>query len=94
MIATWIWAMTAGRPARIAATMPADGCQGRDRRIAGLIPVPYDFDYAGLVNAPYGRAAGRDPCRQCESAALSRFCAHNEEAKAFLTHQFPPAVTR
>src|SRR6266513_2651084 len=69
MISNLDWAMTAG---------PAGAS-------TGLIPVPYDFDYAGLVNAPYGVPPEGIHVANVKVRRYRGFCAHNEEAKAFLT---------
>ena len=69
----------------IRAGPPGEGCCHNSRLIgpsaAGtLVPVPYDFDYSGLVDAPY--AAPPDG----EGSVLDRryqgFCAHNSQALA------------
>ena len=83
MISNLDWAMTLGAAgedcchnARLATTNGAT---------TGLIPIPYDFDYAGLVDPPY--AVPPDSIRVA-SVRVRRwrgFCAHNEEAKAFMT---------
>lgn len=49
---------------------------------AGLVPVPYDFDFSGLVDAPY---AGPPPEVRVRSVRIRRylgFCIHNAEAPA------------
>ena len=69
----------------IRAGPPGEGCCHNSRLIGptaagGLIPVPYDFDYAGLVNAPYAVPPNG------EGSVLERryqgFCAHNAHALA------------
>lgn len=85
MISNLDWAMTAG-PA-------GEDCCHNSRLLGpagvtgastGLIPVPYDFDETGLVNVPY--AAPPDGIRVADvrERRYRGFCAHNEEAKAFL----------
>src|SRR2546429_2372047 len=80
------WAMTAA-PAGAdcchnARLMGAKGVTGAS---TGLIPVPYDFDYAGLVNAPYAVPPDGIHVANVKVRRYRGFCAHNEEAKAFLT---------
>lgn len=49
---------------------------------SGLIPVPYDFDYSGLVDAPYAVAPPELRLRSVRSRRYRGFCAHNAEAQA------------
>ncbi|TLY74730.1 MAG: hypothetical protein E6K42_11335 [Gammaproteobacteria bacterium] len=86
MISNLDWAMTAG-PAGAdcchnARLMGAKGVTGAS---TGLIPVPYDFDYAGLVNAPYAVPPDGIHVANVKVRRYRGFCAHNEEAKGFLT---------
>jgi hypothetical protein len=85
MISNLDWAMTAG-PAGTdcchnARLIGADGATGVS---TGLIPVPYDFDYAGLVNAPYAVPPENIHVANVRVRRYRGFCADNEEAKAFL----------
>lgn len=85
MISNLDWAMTAG-PADTdcchnARLMGAKGVTGAS---TGLIPVPYDFDYAGLVDAPYAVPPDGIQVANVRVRRYRGFCAHNEEAKAFL----------
>jgi hypothetical protein len=85
MISNLDWAMTAG-PAGAdcchnARLMGAEGASGAS---TGLIPVPYDFDYAGLVNAPYAVPPDGFRVASVKVRRYRGFCAHNEEAKTFL----------
>lgn len=86
MISNLDWAMTAG-PAGTdcchnARLMGAEGATGAS---TGLIPVPYDFDYAGLVNAPYAVPPNGIHVADVRTRVYRGFCAHNEEARALLT---------
>jgi hypothetical protein len=85
MISNLDWAMTAGRAGENcchnARLMGARGATGAS---TGLIPVPYDFDYAGLVNAPYAVPPDSIHVANVKVRRYRGFCAHNEEAKAFL----------
>ena len=85
MISNLDWAMTAG-PAGAdcchnARLMGAKGVTGAS---TGLIPVPYDFDYAGLVDAPYAVPPEGIRVANVKVRRYRGFCAHNEEAKALL----------
>lgn len=80
MIGNLDWAMNAGRA--------GDSCchNGKLLGLRGaaiaLIPVPYDFDYSGLVNAPYAVPSRRVPVRNVRRRQYRGFCAHNEQARA------------
>ena len=85
MISNLDWAMTAG-PAgedccHNSRLMGPEGATGAS---TGLIPVPYDFDYAGLVNAPYAVPPEGIHVANVKVRRYRGFCAHNEEAKVFL----------
>ncbi|NOX95483.1 MAG: hypothetical protein GXP04_10445 [Alphaproteobacteria bacterium] len=47
---------------------------------SGLIPVPYDFDYSGLVNAPYAVPPTEIRIQTVRTRRYRGFCAHNAEA--------------
>ena len=77
MIGNLDWSMRAG-PA-------GEGCCHNSRligRAAGgtLTPVPYDFDYSGLVDAPYSVAP--DGTSGVRKRDYQGYCAHNAEALA------------
>jgi hypothetical protein len=85
MISNLDWAMTAGpvgtdccHNARLL------GGKGVTAASAGLIPVPYDFDFAGLVNAPYAMPPDGIHVANVSVRRYRGFCIHNEEAKTFL----------
>jgi hypothetical protein len=85
MISNLDWAMTAG-PAGTdcchnARLLQPEGATGTS---TGLIPVPYDFDYSGLVNPPYAVPPAGIHVANVKVRRYRGFCAHNEEAKAFL----------
>jgi hypothetical protein len=85
MISNLDWAMTAG-PAGTDCCHNARllGDTGATGASTGLIPVPYDFDYAGLVNAPYAVPPDGIHVANVKVRRYRGFCAHNEEVKAFL----------
>ena len=64
---------------------PGEGCCHNSRLIApgpggSLVPVPYDFDFSGLVNAPY--AVTPDGEGDVRDRRYQGFCAHNAQALA------------
>ena len=46
-----------------------------------LIPVPYDFDYAGIANTPYAAAPPELRINSVRNRYYRGFCIHNEEAR-------------
>lgn len=48
-----------------------------------LVPVPYDFDYAGLVDAPYAVPPELVRVRSVRERRYRGFCRHNDEALAY-----------
>ena len=62
---------------------PGEGCCHNSRLIApgpggSLVPVPYDFDFSGLVSAPY--AIAPDGQSSVRERYYQGFCAHNSQA--------------
>jgi hypothetical protein len=81
MISNLDWAMTAG-------TAGEDCCHnarllGTDGGMTSLIPVPYDFDYSGLVNVPYAVPPDSIRVANVRVRRYRGFCQHNDQAKAF-----------
>jgi hypothetical protein len=79
MIANHDWSMTAG-PA-------GDECCHNARLIgalapAGAMPVPYDFDYSGLVDAPYAAPPDALSINHVTQRVYRGYCIHNAEAYA------------
>jgi hypothetical protein len=77
MIGNQDWSARAGPP--------GEGCCHNSRLIApgpggSLVPVPYDFDFSGLVNAPY--AIAPDGTSSVRERRYQGFCAHNAQALA------------
>jgi hypothetical protein len=77
MIGNLDWSVRAGPP--------GEGCCHNSRLITRapggpFVPVPYDFDYSGLVNAPY--AVAPDGTGGVKARRYNGFCAHNAEALA------------
>jgi len=76
MIANHDWSMRAG-PA-------GDECCHNAKLIApartvaaGVIPIPYDFDYSGLVNAPYAEPPEQLKISNVRQRLYRGYCAHN-----------------
>ncbi len=49
---------------------------------SNLTPVPYDFDYSGLVDAPYAVPPETVPVRSVRQRRYRGFCAFNDDARA------------
>lgn len=80
MISNLDWAMNAG---------PAGaGCCHNARLIGpkgvttNIIPVPYDFDYSGLVDAPYAAPPAQIKVANVRVRRWRGFCRHNDEVPA------------
>lgn len=81
MIANHDWSMRAG-PA-------GEECCHNSKLIApargvaaGVIPVPYDFDFSGLVNAPYATPPEALRISSVRERQYRGYCSHNGEALA------------
>jgi hypothetical protein len=74
------WAMSAGPPgARCCHNARLIGLTSTG---GALVPVPYDFDYSGLVNAPYAVPPDSVPVRSVRERRYRGFCRHNQQALA------------
>jgi hypothetical protein len=81
MISNLDWAMTA-------APAGQDCCHnsrllGAKGVSTGFITVPYDFDYSGLVDAPYAVPPDGIKVANVRVRRYRGFCSHNEQARAF-----------
>jgi len=81
MIGNLDWSMNAGPPGK--------ECCHNSRLFApaatsvrGLIPVPYDFDHSGLVDAPYATPPPQVPVNSVRDRHYRGHCAHNGEVPA------------
>jgi hypothetical protein len=81
MIGNLDWDIVAG-PA-------GEGCCHNSRLIApaagmtrNLVPMPYDFDYSGLVDTPYAVPPEQIPVNSVKRRYYRGFCRHNAEAGA------------
>jgi hypothetical protein len=87
MISNLDWAMTVS-------PIGMDCCHnsrlvGAKAATTGLIPVPYDFDYSGLVDAPYAVPPDSIRVANVRVRRYRGFCQHNDQARAFLTELLP-----
>ena len=80
MIGNLDWSMTAGPP--------GDNCC-HNSRLAGasgtttnLVPIPYDFDFSGMVGAPYAVPPDGVPVRNVRQRHYRGYCFLNAEAPA------------
>lgn len=78
MIGNLDWSMRAG-PA-------GEGCCHNSRLLTGqgplLIPVSYDFDYSGLVDAPYAIPPEGFPIKSVRQRYYQGYCRHNPQVIA------------
>jgi hypothetical protein len=87
MISNLDWAMTANAGDR-------DCCHnsrllGAEGSTSALITVPYDFDYSGLVDAPYALPPDGIHVANVRVRRYRGFCSHNEQAQAFAATLLP-----
>ncbi|MES2136019.1 MAG: hypothetical protein V4502_03015 [Pseudomonadota bacterium] len=87
MIANHDWSMRAGPP--------GDDCCHNAKLIGApapgmAIPIAYDFDFSGFVNAPYAEPPPQLRINSVSQRAYRGYCAHNAEALA-AAHQFRDA---
>jgi hypothetical protein len=86
MISNYDWSMRAGpkgteccHNARLMSGAPG----------APLIPVPYDFDYSGLVDAPYAIPPEGIPVNDVRQRDYRGYCAHQDQARAIAAQLSP-----
>jgi hypothetical protein len=81
MISNLDWSMTA--------SPPGEDCCHNSRLIGvkdattGLVPLPYDFDYGGLVNAPYAVPPDGIRAANVRQRIYRGFCLHKEPARSY-----------
>jgi hypothetical protein len=51
----------------------------------GLIPVPFDFDYSGIINTPYATPAVNLPINEVKARFLKNYCHQASEYKEAIT---------
>ncbi len=83
MIGNLDWAMQAGPP--------GDDCCHNSKPVGvggsaatTIVPLPYDFDFAGMVNAPYATPPFGVPVANVRQRRYRGLCRHNAQAKALL----------
>lgn len=84
MISNYDWSMRAAPK--------GEECCHNGRLLAGAgayQPVPYDFDYSGLVDAPYAVPPERVPVRDVRQRNYRGYCVHNAQARAFAAQIAP-----
>jgi hypothetical protein len=64
---------------------PGEGCCHNFRLLQkganpALVPVPYDFDFSGLVDAPYATPPAEIPVASVRVRKYRGYCAHNPQA--------------
>lgn len=78
MIGNLDWSMRAGPK--------GEGCCHNSRLLSGrgalLVPVAYDFDYSGMVDAPYALPPDQIPVRSVRTRYYQGYCRHNAQALA------------
>ena len=83
MIGNLDWSMRAGPP--------EEGCCHNGRLLAArpgataYTPVPYDFDFSGLVDAPYATPPEGIKVSSVKQRLYRGYCAHNPHATAYAT---------
>lgn len=84
MIGNLDWAMNQGPAGQTCChNSKLIGEKGEAGAVAGpLVPVPYDFDYAGLVDAPYAAPPPGTPVSSVRVRRYRGFCRHNAEVPA------------
>jgi hypothetical protein len=86
MISNYDWSMRAGPKG-----VP---CCHNSRLLAGgpaneVIPVPYDFDWSGLVDAPYAGPPEGIPIQSVRERNFRGYCAHLSQARAVAAELAP-----
>lgn len=80
MISNYDWSMRAG--------LQGEPCCHNSRLLAGspaspLTPVPYDFDFSGLVDAPYADPPESLPIDTVRQRLYRGYCLHMTQARGF-----------
>ena len=79
----------ASRPGRATSAATISGFLARRQpRRAGLVPVPYDFDFSGLVNAPHALPARRHSDNSVRQRYYHDYCVHNRAASSQAAAEF------
>ena len=81
MISNHDWSMRAG-PAGDDCCHNAKLIGGSDLATGTVIPVPYDFDFSGLVSAPYATPPDQLNINSVRQRVYRGYCVHNREVLA------------
>lgn len=86
MISNYDWSMRAGPK--------SEACCHNSRLLSGgagtrLVPVPYDFDWSGLVDAPYAGVQEGINISNLRQRDYRGYCAHQAEARVFAAQLAP-----
>jgi hypothetical protein len=86
MISNYDWSMRAGPK--------GEPCCHNSRLLSTgqgsqVIPVPYDFDWSGLVDAPYAGPPEGIPIQSVRQRNYRGYCAHINQARAFAAQLAP-----
>jgi hypothetical protein len=86
MISNYDWSMRAGPQ--------GEECCHNGRLLAGapgglLTPVPYDFDFSGLVDAPYATPPDGIPINDVRQRSYRGYCLHLAQARVFAAQLSP-----
>ena len=87
LISNYDWSMRAGpkgEPCCHNARLLSTGVPG-----SRVVPVPYDFDWSGLVDAPYAGPPEGIPIQNVRQRNYRGYCAHQAEAGAFAATLVP-----
>jgi hypothetical protein len=87
MISNYDWSMRAGPKGEDCChngRLLSDGAPG-----TLLSPVPYDFDFSGLVDAPYADPPEGIPVNNVRERNYRGYCAHMAQARAFAAELSP-----
>lgn len=77
----------------MATARPGEECCHNSRLLAAsatsrnaLIPAPYDFDFSGLVNAPYAGPPPQVPINDIRTRYYRGYCMHNDQVPGAIAH--------
>ncbi|MEM9839758.1 MAG: hypothetical protein AAF830_11485 [Pseudomonadota bacterium] len=83
MIGNLDWSMVSGKEGEDCCHNVKLVVEDRDV-LENIMPIPYDFDHAGLVDASYANPPTRFKLRSVRDRRYRGFCIHNDEARAVI----------
>jgi hypothetical protein len=86
MISNYDWSMRAGPKGQPCCHNSRPLTNGPGSQV---IPVPYDFDWSGLVDAPYSGPPEGIPIDNVRQRDFRGYCAHLNQARAFAAELAP-----